>query len=279
MKWRQFLKNLVRSAGEMGQELKNALRELIRSIRSMDKERIPNPKQVIRELKRVLRTILSAGKAKLKELWEAIQELKDAIQSIIKAQMPDMQNVFHSIGEWWLDLRNTFLSIDFGKGPTWLGDLGRKAKNAFQDRGSLTIDKAVEIITALGVPGLILVVLMAVSPWYGAAAMTWALAVLGGPLGMAGGIALLLVLVLIARALAKFGFNKLFQAVLVKLKESGKSIQEILDEIDSYPISKELKKKLKEYIEKYSEENEEENDIRNEDEDIENNEEESNSEQ
>ena len=100
MRWRQFLKNLVRIAGKMGQELKNAFRELIRSFRSMDKERIPDPKQVIRELKRVLRTILSAGKAKLDELWKAIQELKDAIQSIIKAQMPDMQNVFRSIGGW-----------------------------------------------------------------------------------------------------------------------------------------------------------------------------------
>ena len=282
MRWRQFLKNLVRNAGKMGQELKNAYQELKTSIRSMDKERIPDHKQVIRELKGILRAILSAGKEKLEELWEAIQELKDAIQSIIEAKMPDMQNVFHSIGEWWWDLRNTIRGIDFGKGPTWLGDLGRKAKSAFQDMGSLTIDKAAEIIAALGVPGLVLVVLMAVSPWYGAAAMTWSLAVLGGPLGMAGGIALLLVLVLIAKALAKFGFEQVFQTVLIKLIESGKTCKEILEIIDSYLISKELKKKLKEFIEKYSEENDEEkNDIDYDEEkdDLENNEEEDNSEQ
>lgn len=32
--------------------------------------------------------------------WKAIKELKDAIASIVKEQMPDMQNVFGSIGEW-----------------------------------------------------------------------------------------------------------------------------------------------------------------------------------
>ena len=269
MKWRQVMKNLVRTAGALGQELRNAHLELINSIRSIDKDRMPDPRQVIRELKRTVRTIITAGKEKLGELREAIQNLKDAITEITREQMPDMQNIFYSIGEWWLDLRNTIHGIDFGKGVTWLGDLGKKARNAIQDMGSLTIDKAVKIIAALGVPGLVLVVLMAVSPWFGAAAMTWSLAVLGGPFGMAGGIALLLVLVLIARALAKFGFEQLFQAVLVKLKEKrGNSCQEILNEIDVYPISKELKLKLREFIEKYSEENEEENDLEDNEEEV-----------
>ena len=180
MKWRQVMKNHVRTAGGMGQELKNACRELITSIRSIDRDRIPNPEQIIRELRRILRSIITAGKKNLAELWEVIQNLKDAITEITKKQMPDMQNIFQSIGEWWLDLRNTIRGIDFGKGVTWLGDLGKKARNAIQDMGSLTIDKAAEIIAALGVPGLVLVVLMAVSPWFGAAAMTWSLAVLGG---------------------------------------------------------------------------------------------------
>ena len=93
---------------------------------------------------------------------------------------------------------------------------------------------------------------------------------------MAGGIALLLVLVLIARALAKFGFEKLFQAVLIELKKKrGRSCQEILNEIDIYPISKELKIKLREFIEKYYEENDEDG----EENDLEDNEEEVSSEQ
>ena len=273
MRWRQFLKNLVRAAGEMGRELINAFRELVRSIRSIDRDRIPNPNQVIRELKRILRSILSAGKAKIEELWEAIQHLKDAIGSITKEKMPDMQDVFNSIGEWWLDLRNTVHNIDFN--TDWGNAQGKKTQDAFRNKGALSLDKVAEIIAGLRVPGLVLIVLMTVSPWYGAAAMTSSLAVLG-PLGMVGGITVLLVLVLIARELTEKGFKQLFQAVLIKLKESGKTHEEILEKINGYPISKGLKAKLREFIEKYSEESDEEmDDIESDEEmdDIENDEE------
>ncbi len=260
MRWRQVMRNLVRIAGQLGQELINAYRELITSIRSIDRDRIPDPKKVIKELKRILRAIIKEGKVKLGELWEAIQDLKSAISTIVRENMPDMQNVFNSIGEWWWDLRNTMhgmfsdINIEFWK------QIGQKARNAFKDRVNLTIDKVVEIIAALGVPGLVLVMLMAASPWYGAAAMTSSLAVLGGPFGMAGGLAALPILTLIAIALTRFGFEVVFRAVFTDLKKKGKSEQEILEEIDSSPfISKELKKKLKEFIEKYSEENDVEN--------------------
>ncbi len=277
MKWRQFLKNLVRIAGKMGQELIKAFRKLIRSIRSMDKERIPNPNQVIRELKRVLRAILSAGKAKLDELWKAIQELTDAIQSIIKAQMPDMQNVFHSIGEWWLDLRNLLQKLKESiPSIEEVRDLIEEVKK--QSKDNIPLDKVAEILAGLGVPGLVLVVVMAASPFYGAAAITASLAAIG-PFGMLGGIATLLVLAFIAQMLARFGFEQVFPAVLIKLIESGKTCQEILEEIDSYPISKELKKKLKEFIEKYCEDKDAEDDIKDDEEnDLEDNEEENNSE-
>ncbi|MDE0317051.1 MAG: hypothetical protein OXM61_19400 [Candidatus Poribacteria bacterium] len=51
--------------GELGQELKNAFRELIKTFPSIDKDRMPDPKQVIRELKRTVRTIITVGKEKL----------------------------------------------------------------------------------------------------------------------------------------------------------------------------------------------------------------------
>jgi len=37
MRWRRVLKNLVRTAGVLGQELISTYRELIKSIRSIDK--------------------------------------------------------------------------------------------------------------------------------------------------------------------------------------------------------------------------------------------------
>jgi hypothetical protein len=54
-----------------------------------------------------------------------------------------------------------------------------------------SLDTVASKIAALGVPGLVLVVAMAFTGFAGAAAITAALAMLGGPLGMLGGIAVL----------------------------------------------------------------------------------------
>ena len=114
---------------------------------------------------------------------------------------------------------------------------------------NISIDRVVEVITGLGVPGLVLLVAMSFSGWTGAAAITTALATIGGPLGMLGGITLLGGLVLIASAIPKFGFWEIFKRVLGNLKEQGKTNEEILREIDGYPIANELKQKLRDYIE------------------------------
>ena len=118
-----------------------------------------------------------------------------------------------------------------------------------ESMGHIPIDRVVEIITGLGVPGLVLLVAMSVSGWAGAAAITTALATLGGPLGMLGGITLLGGLVLIASAISRFGFWEIFKRVLENLKKQGKTNEEILREIEGYPIANELKQKLRDYIE------------------------------
>lgn len=109
------------------------------------------------------------------------------------------------------------------------------------------MDKVIETIAALGVPGLVLVVAMSATGFAGAAAFTTALAALG-PGGMLGGVALLGATALISGAIAKYGFQAIFRGVLKKLMEKGMSKSDIIEKIDSYPISKELKLKLKEYI-------------------------------
>ena len=53
------------------------------------------------------------------------------------------------------------------------------------------MDKLVNKIVALGVPGLVLLIAMHLTGFAGAAALTAALASLGGPLGMLGGLAVL----------------------------------------------------------------------------------------
>ena len=123
--------------------------------------------------------------------------------------------------------------------PEWIRALRRDV---------LSVDKAAEIIAGLGIPGLVLLVATSVSGVAGAAAVTAGLTILG-PGGVLGGIAILLVSTFIGSALAKFGFEELFKRVLDNLKEKGMSDEEILEKIDGYPISKELKRRLREFIE------------------------------
>lgn len=110
------------------------------------------------------------------------------------------------------------------------------------------LDKVVSKIAALGVPGLVLVVAMGVSGWVGGAAVVAALAMLGGPLGMLGGVAVLVILALISNALAKYGFEMVFEATVARLREKGVSDEEIIRKVDGYPISKEIKLKLKDSL-------------------------------
>jgi hypothetical protein len=110
------------------------------------------------------------------------------------------------------------------------------------------MDKIVDKIAALGVPGLVLLVAMAATGWAGAAAITTALATLGGPFGMLGGIAVLIVLALISKGLTNYGFEALFKATIRKLREKGISNEEIKEKVKAYPISKDLKIKILHYI-------------------------------
>ena len=117
---------------------------------------------------------------------------------------------------------------------------------------NLPLGEIVGLIAGLGVPGLVLVILMTTSSWFGAAAITSSLAAFG-PFGMLGGIATLGVLAFIARALAKFGIEKLFPALLIKLREAGRTSEDIREEVNAYPISDELKQKIEEFIEEFYE--------------------------
>jgi hypothetical protein len=110
------------------------------------------------------------------------------------------------------------------------------------------MDQLVDKIAALGVPGLVLVVAMAVTGWTGAAALTTALAMLGGPFGMLGGIAMLGILGLISKGLSDYGFEAIFIAIVDELKKQGKSKADIEQEVESYPVSRDLKLKIKDYL-------------------------------
>ena len=105
-------------------------------------------------------------------------------------------------------------------------------------------------VSALGVPSLVLIIIMATTGFAGAAAFVTALAVLGGPFGMWGGMITMGTMVIISGAVAKFGLTAVFQAVLTELYKKGITKYEIIEHISGYPITISLKKNLIDHINK-----------------------------
>jgi hypothetical protein len=107
------------------------------------------------------------------------------------------------------------------------------------------VDKVVQKLVALGIPGLVLLGIIATTELAGAAAIVAALSVLGGPLGILGGIAVLGVLALAADAVAEFGFESVATRVVAGLVKNGSSKRDIKAKINSYSLlSKGIKKRI-----------------------------------
>ena len=104
------------------------------------------------------------------------------------------------------------------------------------------MDRIIEKIVGLGVPGVMLLVSMSMTGLYGAAAITAGLALLG-PGGMLGGIATLLVASAITAALTEYGFDALFRGVIKKLYAKGETKESLARKIKRGPWSRKLKAK------------------------------------
>ena len=113
------------------------------------------------------------------------------------------------------------------------------------------MDKIVSRIAALGVPGLILIIAIGATGLSGAAAITAALAALG-PGGILGGIATLGVIGIISEAITEYGLDAIFNAVVKELYKRGEDQDSILEKIEKYPVSNELKRKLRESLKRAS---------------------------
>ena len=109
------------------------------------------------------------------------------------------------------------------------------------------MDEVVRKVAALGLPGVLLVVTMAATGLAGGAAITTALAALGGPFGMIGGIAALGVAGLVADALSKYGIDGLLTGIYLERKKK-EPVAKLCKEIDDLPISSDLKRKLRDAI-------------------------------
>ncbi len=110
------------------------------------------------------------------------------------------------------------------------------------------MDKLIEKIVGLGIPGLILLIVIEATGLAGAAALASGLAFLGGPLGMMGGITVLALTAVISAGIARWGFQTILQGVVDGLVREGKTEHQILGQIESFMASNEIKAVLKEHV-------------------------------
>jgi len=105
------------------------------------------------------------------------------------------------------------------------------------------MDELIKKVSALGIPGMIFAMMVIFSGLKGGAAITFALAALGGSLGMVGGIAFLGIVGLITHTVAEKGTEAVLTAV-VKEQLKTNSADEIISKVKKYWITKGLKLKI-----------------------------------
>ena len=103
---------------------------------------------------------------------------------------------------------------------------------------NIPTDKIISHLTSIGVPSLILLRLISMSPYFGAAAVTGTLASFGG---IVGGIISFGVIVSLSKIITDKGIEYIFAEVTKRLMKKGLTKQDIIDRINNYPISKKLK--------------------------------------
>lgn len=111
------------------------------------------------------------------------------------------------------------------------------------------MDKIVDKLAGLGVAGLVLLIVISTGGLAGAAAFTAALALLGGPFGMIGGMITLGLIFAVSAAIANFGVDALAHAVVRRLLKKGMTKAEVIKKINKFPIiSRSLKAILRDYV-------------------------------
>jgi predicted GTPase len=110
----------------------------------------------------------------------------------------------------------------------------------------MTVNDFVRKIAALGTPGIVFIVAMSSTGLVGAAAITSALSILGGPAGMYGGIAVLPIIAVAADYLTKYGLEFLIAKVYQhRIDQRGETVEIVVKEIsDLRFLSDDSKKKV-----------------------------------
>ncbi|XSG74022.1 hypothetical protein ACP8Y2_17745 [Herpetosiphon llansteffanensis] len=109
------------------------------------------------------------------------------------------------------------------------------------------LEKIARKLASLGLPGVVFVVVLSTQGLLGlsgAAAITSTLSFLGGPVGMIGGISLLVLLVPVGEILGKYGLEKVLLAIYQERMKQGTSLTKITNEIKKIGVSESLQAKI-----------------------------------
>lgn len=109
------------------------------------------------------------------------------------------------------------------------------------------LDEVTQKVASLGLPGVILVITVALSQAT-SYPIAVALAILGGPLGILGGLGVLGLASVLGDVLTGYGFDAVLIAVY-KERRKKESQESLLKEVEGLPITEDLKLKLKHQIE------------------------------
>lgn len=106
------------------------------------------------------------------------------------------------------------------------------------------MDEVIKKIASLGLPGVIFVITLGTRGVATFLAVPIAIALLGGPFGVIGGITVLGLATLVSDAIAGFGLDAILSSVYKERRKTEPSAS-LVSEIDNLFISDELKYKLK----------------------------------
>ena len=111
----------------------------------------------------------------------------------------------------------------------------------------VSLDEITRKVASLGLPGVILVVAVAMSQSR-AYPIIFALLSLGGPLGIVGGLGVLALASVLSDVLTGYGLEVILGAVY-KERRKNETQSSLLKEVEGLPITEDLKLKLKHQIE------------------------------
>lgn len=117
-----------------------------------------------------------------------------------------------------------------------------------------SLDTVLSLLASIGGAGAVIIIVAATTGYAGCVALVAALALLGGPFGILGGVFATAGISVLIYAIGQYGVDYVMERLVLRWKEQGKSVSEIEDEINnmsSVLVSYDTKAKAIAYVRRY----------------------------